>query len=176
MAVWVWNFLFYSFGGYLLEKWFAHRTHAEKTTRKCLLLLPLCPVYGLGVTAVLALPEALRGGFRLILVGAVVTTAVEYAVHWAYETFLNVKFWDYTGARGNLRGRVCLRFTAAWGILSAAAIWLFQPLLDALTSRIPPAATFAMILMLTADAVCSARVLYLTHDTESLHLRTLRQA
>lgn len=55
-----WDFLFYSFGGYLLEKWFAKRTGAEKQTRKGLILLPLCPVYGLAMATVLALPAPAR--------------------------------------------------------------------------------------------------------------------
>ena len=46
---WFWLFLFYSFGGYLLEKAFAYATAAPLQVRKCLLLLPLCPVYGLGM-------------------------------------------------------------------------------------------------------------------------------
>ena len=46
-----WEFFFYSFAGYLLEKGFARRTHASQQIRKGLLLLPLCPVYGLGMVA-----------------------------------------------------------------------------------------------------------------------------
>ena len=51
----LWYFWIYSFLGYLLEKLFAKVTHAEKQCRKCFLLLPMCPVYGLGMLAVLAL-------------------------------------------------------------------------------------------------------------------------
>lgn len=176
MAVWFWEFLFYSFGGYLLERWFARRTHAEKQTRKCMLLLPLCPVYGLGMTAVLAMPESWQTFPWLILTGAVVTTAVEYAVHWGYGVLLGVQFWDYSTVRGNLRGRVCLPFSLAWGVLTAAAIWSIQPLLVPIITRIPPGVTYAAILLFTTDAVCSARVLLVTRDTESLHLKNLRKA
>lgn len=176
MAVWFWEFLFYSFGGCLLEKWFAHHTHAEKQTRKCMLLLPLCPVYGLGVTAVLATPENWRALPWLILTGAVVTTAVEYAVHWGYGTLLGVQFWDYSSVRGNLRGRVCLPFSLAWGLLTAVAVLGIQPLVQPVVSRIPPAVTYAAVLLFTADAVCSARVLSVTRDPEALHLKSLRRA
>ena len=54
----LWFFWMYSFGGYLLERAFAALTRAERRERKCFLLLPLCPVYGLGMLAVLALPES----------------------------------------------------------------------------------------------------------------------
>ena len=52
----LWRFWLYSFLGYLLEKAFAAATASPHQTRKCFLLLPLCPVYGLAVLAVLALP------------------------------------------------------------------------------------------------------------------------
>ena len=44
---WFWYFLFYSFLGFLLEVGYAWWTGGS-LDRKCLLLLPLCPVYGLG--------------------------------------------------------------------------------------------------------------------------------
>ena len=56
MARWLWIFWIYSFLGYGLEKVFAAATHSPNQGRKCFLLLPLCPVYGLGMLAVLALP------------------------------------------------------------------------------------------------------------------------
>lgn len=175
MATWFWLFLFYSFLGYLLEKVFARAVHAPNQRRKCFLLLPLCPVYGLGMVAVLATPPAWRSGLWLILTGAVVTTAVEYAVHWAYETFLGVRFWDYSAVRGNWNGRVCLPFTLAWGVLTAMAVWLIQPLLGALAARIPAGITWAALLIFTVDAVCTARFLSATHDVEALRLGGFRQ-
>lgn len=174
MTVWFWYFIAYSFLGYLLEKWFARRTRAEKQTRKCFLLLPLCPVYGLAVAVVLALPPDLLRLPWGVLTGAVVTTAVEYAVHWAYDTLLRVRFWDYSAVRGNLNGRVCLPFTLAWGALTVVAVWVVQPSVAWLVSRIPAAATYGMLLVFTADAVCSAFFLARTHDTEALHFRTKR--
>jgi len=173
MAAWFWYFIFYSFAGYLLERWFAVWTKAEKQARKCFLLLPLCPVYGLGLTAVLGLPEPLRRWPWLIVSAAVVTTAVEYAVHWAYEVFLGVHFWDYSAVKGNFRGRICLPFSLAWGLLSAVALLIFQPLLERWVPRVPAAVTYAALLLTTLDAVCSAQYLRMTHDPEGLRLGTL---
>ena len=73
MEVWLWYFWIYSFLGYLLEKAFAVATKAERRERKCFLLLPMCPVYGLGMAAVLALPASWRQGAWMILAGGGVT-------------------------------------------------------------------------------------------------------
>lgn len=60
---WLWLFCLYSFLGYLLEKIFAAVTGSRHQVRKCFLLLPLCPVYGLAMLAVLHLPADLTRGF-----------------------------------------------------------------------------------------------------------------
>ena len=142
----LWFFWFYSFGGYLVERAFAAATRAERRERKCFLLLPLCPVYGLGMLAVLALPEAWR------------------------QAFLGVRFWDYSQVPGNLRGRVCLPFTLAWGLLTALTVWYVHPLAAALAARIPAWATFGFLMLFSVDAVCSAQFLRVTHDVEELRI------
>ncbi len=164
----LWYFWIYSFLGCLVEKSFAAATGAKRRERKCLLLLPLCPVYGLAMAAVLAVPEGYRRGLWLPAVGAVAATAVEYAVHWACEAFLGVRFWDYSRTPANLGGRICLPFTLAWGPLSAATVWLVHPAVSFLASCIPPAVTYGALLLFTVDAVCSARFLRVTHDVEGL--------
>ena len=169
MARWLWYFWMYSFLGFLLEKLFAAVTHAERQERKCFLLLPMCPVYGLGMLAVLALPTAwTRALTALVLWGGLTATVVEYAVHWAYERFWGVRFWDYSGVFGNLRGRVCLPFSLAWGLLTAAAVRLVHPTVAALAAQIPTVWTYGFLLFFIAVAVCTARLLWETHYLEEM--------
>ena len=168
MARWLWIFWIYSFLGYGLEKLFAAVTHAPNQGRKCFLLLPLCPVYGLGMLAVLALPPEHQEGLWLVVWGGLAATAVEYAVHWAYDTFLHVRFWDYSRVWGNLHGRVCLPFTAAWGVLTALAVRWVQPEVEALAARVPGEVTYLCLLVFTADALVYARLLWVTGDVELL--------
>ena len=164
----LWVFWIYSFGGYLVERAFAAATRAERRERKCFLLLPLCPVYGLGMLAVLALPESWRQGPWLIAAGAAAATAVEYAVHWAYETFLGVEFWDYSHIPGNLGGRICLPFTLAWGLLVWAAVRFVQPGAEALAAGVPAWLTYVCLLVFTADLVCSLWFLRVTGDLRGM--------
>ena len=63
MSLALWTFWTYSFFGYLLERGYAAAAHGAQQARKGFLLLPMCPVYGLGALAVLALPAALTDGF-----------------------------------------------------------------------------------------------------------------
>ena len=170
-----WFFSAYSFLGYGLEKAYARLTRSSRQTRKGFLLLPLCPVYGLAMMALLAMPPTLRIGWALPVTGAVVCTAVEYAVHWFYDAVFSVRFWDYSGVPGNWRGRVCLPFSLAWGLLSALAVLWVQPLVEAAALVLPPLAGYGLLLLLTADVLLSSQLLYRTHDTELLSLRRLRR-
>ena len=95
-------------------------------------------------------------------------TLSEDVVHWGYERFLGVRFWDYSKVWGNVHGRVCLPFTLIWGVLTAMAVRLFQPGIAAFVETIPAAVTYACLLLFTADTVCSARFLWVTHDVEGL--------
>lgn len=164
----LWYFWIYSFLGYLLEKVFAKATHAELQGRKCFLLLPLCPVYGLGMLAVLALPPVCKEGIWLVVYGGLAATMVEYAVHWVYDRFLHVQFWNYAQMPGNLHDRVCLPFTIAWGVLTALAVWWVQPGVTALADRVPKEITYLCLLVFTVDALVSARFLWVTGDVEAL--------
>lgn len=168
MALVLWRFWTYSFLGYLLEKAYAAAVSAEQQTRKCLLLLPLCPVYGLGALAALALPPESAGSLTgWALWGAFAATAVEYAVHWWYETLLGVRFWDYTGLPGNLHGRVCLLFSLAWWML-LIPLPRVDAWLASLFSAVPPPVTWAVLVVFTADSLAAGWVLRRTGDTEAL--------
>ena len=90
-----WYFVLYSFLGFLLEVIYARCTGGRRD-RKCLLVLSLCPVYGLGALAVLALPPfVLNRPLLLMALGGAAATAVEYAMALFYEDCLGVSFWDY---------------------------------------------------------------------------------
>lgn len=167
MAVWFWIVWLFSFGGWVLERAFAALTRSPRQRRRCLWVEPLCPVYGLGMVAVLALPTRWLAGWRLVFWGGLTATAVEYLCHWWGETFLGVRFWDYTGLPGQLRGRVCLPFSLAWGLLLDPAVRLARWAV-CWAAEIPAPVTWAVLMFFTADALCSLRFLSQTHDLEAM--------
>lgn len=171
MTEWFWNFTVYSFFGYLLERLFAAAVRSDNQVRRCFWLLPLCPVYGLAVTAVLALPPQLLQLPWLPLCGGILTTAVEYTVHWVYDRALGVQFWDYSPLPFQIHGRVCLSFSMAWGVLVTAAVLFIQPALDTLNSAIPAALTLTAMLLVTADGLVTVRYLAETKDVTFTVLR-----
>ncbi len=169
-----WYFVIYSFLGYLLERAFAVLTRAKNRVRKCFLISPLCPVYGLAMTAMLALgAQEIDGFWRRYLFCAVIATAVEYLTHFFYETVFSVHFWDYSDTKLDWNGRVCLPFSLIWGFLATLALAALQPTLTLFVQKFSPPFTLACIFFLALDAIYTARVLYLGRDVELLGYRAL---
>ena len=166
--LWFWYFILYSFLGFLLEVAYARLTHG-RPQRKCLLLLPLCPVYGLGACGILLLPAAVRANPALLFCfGALTATAAEYAAALLYERLLGVSFWDYRGLPGNLHGRVCLPFSLAWGLLALPLVYRVHPAAERLAAALPVPLTRALFLLCAADCIATAAALRISGDVACL--------
>ena len=170
MSRWFLCFLVYSFLGFCLEKIFAVAVRSRERVRKCFLLLPLCPVYGLAMILCVALAGGERGFLRLALIGGAVSTAAEYLVHLFYDRVFAVRFWDYSRLPWHLRGRICPQFAAVWGVLSALSLYLIQPPLERLIDMVPSGVSFALWLALAADCIISGALLLEERDTQLLAL------
>lgn len=163
------QFLFYSFAGFVLELFFARFIHAKKQDRKCMLFLPLCPVYGLGAVMIAHLPAFIQSNPPLLfLFGAAAATAAEYGFDWFYETVLGVRFWDYSALPLNLNGRVCLVFSLIWGLLALALSAWVHPWVTGWLSAIPDSLTSGVALLFSADTLLTVILLRVTRDTTSL--------
>ena len=151
--IWVWNFILYSFFGFLLEVAYARAT-GGRGDRKSLLVLPLCPVYGVGAC--------------LFLLGGLAATAAEYGMAILYERGLGVSFWDYTGLPGSIQGKICLPFSLAWGALALPLIYFVHPAVARLTALIPPGVTWTAAATVAADMAVSGVLMKVTGNRDCL--------
>lgn len=173
MSYWFTCFLLYSFLGYCLEKLFALAVHSDRQVRKCFLLLPLCPVYGLAMVAVLLVTVPALPFWIRVVMGAVICTGIEYLVHLFYDKVFHTQFWDYSDLSFHIGGRVCPHFAIIWGILSTVAVEYIHPMLSVIAGAAPSAAVYALWLLLAADCVFTSSLLLRSHDTELLSLSAL---
>ncbi len=151
-----WQLLLYSFFGFLFEIAFARLIRHPKRDRKCHLILPICPVYGLGALAILLLPEWVKASpVLLYLGGALTATAVEWALAVFYEKAARAPFWDYSALPWNLQGRVCLIFSLFWGLLALPLVYWVEPFLAPRLALIPDAFTIPAALFYLGDAATS---------------------
>ena len=162
-------FFYYSFVGFLIELAYARLTHGPKQDRKCLLFLPLCPVYGLGTCLILAMPPfLLHRPVAVFVGGALLATLAEYAVALFYDVAVGVRFWDYSDRPGNLSGRVCPLYTLFWGVLALALVYVLQPLSAPLLAHVPGWLTGLGFLLFAADGLVSLWLLHRARDTAVL--------
>ena len=167
--LWFWRFILYSFLGFLLEVAFARATNSAKQDRKCLLILPLCPVYGFGAQLILYLAERLNAGpLGVMVIGFLSASAAEYLMSLLYDYALGVEFWDYSGLPLNLDGRVCLLFSAIWTVLALALVYWAAPWVDQFIVRIPAALGVPMMILLISDLLVSSIALRRTGTTDVL--------
>ena len=165
---WLWYFIIYSFCGFLLEVAFARAIHHPKRDRKCLLLLPLCPVYGLGACLILWLVPMVRSPLWVALAGGLAATGAELLMGAFYRFVLGVEFWDYAGMPGSLGGLVCPVFSACWTVLGLVLVYAVHPLVQTFTALLPAWLGPPALILLAADALVSSVALRRTGTTEVL--------
>lgn len=89
---------------------------------------PLCPIYGHGALIVLL---CLHGGcenplFTFIL-GAVLTSMVEYITSYVMEKLFHMRWWDYSHYKYHINGRVCLLNSTLFGLACVFLCHLANP-------------------------------------------------
>ena len=164
----IWYLLIYSFLGYLLEVGYAKLVHGRGSGRKCLLLLPLCPVYGVGAVAIVALSGAHPQPMWVMGVGFGAATVVELLFGLYYKYVLGVAFWNYSKIRWNVGGLVCLPFSLAWSGLALALVYTVHPIVKSCVSALPTAFTVPVWIVLGADCLISSIALKREKNTAVL--------
>lgn len=164
----IWYLLIYSFLGYLLEVGYAKLVHGRGSGRKCLLLLPLCPVYGVGAVAIVALSGAHPQPMWVMGVGFGAATVVELLFGLYYKYVLGVAFWNYSQIRWNVGGLVCLPFSLAWSGLALALVYTVHPIVKSCVSALPTAFTVPVWIVLGADCLISSIALKREKNTAVL--------
>ena len=165
----LWYGLFYSVVGFLVEVAFARLTKAPKQDRKCHLLLPVCPVYGLGAVAILLLPQWILDQPLLLAPAAMVAaTAAEYLMALFYQHVWKVSFWDYSQLPMNVNGRVCLLFSAFWGVLAFPLVYGLQPGVERVVALLPNGLLIPVLMVLAVDKALTGHLLRRQRDTRAL--------
>ncbi len=164
----MWYFVIYSFFGCLLE-WSYARVTGGRHRRRCFRVLPLCPVYGLGALAILAIARWTQlSGLWLLAACGVAASGVEYLMAVVYERGFGVSFWDYSARRGNVHGRICPAFSTIWGILALVLVEWIHPGVVRFVRCVPEPLSAMMALLLAADSLHTAAVLYRERSADSL--------
>ena len=89
---------------------------------------PYLPVYGIGGLLLMIFFHTKRKHPVLVFTcSAFLCTVVEYVTAVWLEYKWGVRWWDYSGAFGNIDGKICLLCSVGFGIGGVLLICVFQP-------------------------------------------------
>lgn len=180
---WSFAFLACSFLGWIFETTFVWRQTGQFTNRGYLTVLgpfdhylpalrdvpllgslpmffglPIIEMYGLGGVIIIATLHSQRTHpVRVFCFGFVVLTLFELAASYLSTFLLHREFWDYSTDYVNFQGRICLRSSMAWGILSVMTIDVLDPFLDRVYEHQRGRRFFkvALVVLMAYAAVCA---------------------
>ena len=160
-------FLFYSFGGWVVEVIF-HAVTLGKVINRGFLNGPVCPVYGFGVLSVFALLNTLQSGGHqmsegmIFLFGTVLATAVELVAGWLLDVCFHARWWDYSNKPLNFHGYICLYAAVGFGIAGVLWICVLEAPLTRLWKRLSPKVRLGLntLLLLLFAADCAAALIF----------------
>ena len=174
-------FFVYGFLGWCTEVIFA-AFKQHRFVNRGFLHGPICPIYGVGVTLVIACLEAFQSNLLLLYISSVIlVTVLEGVTGWAMDKLFHNKWWDYSKLPFNIGGYVCLLFSLIWGVACVFIVYFVHPLIHQVLSLIPHTAGIALIailgIALLSDMIVTTSAIVkfnqylelLKHITDELH-------
>lgn len=121
------NFVFYSFFGWIIEEiysLFALGYFKEEG----FLSIPFKPMYGIAVCILILFYYKFKiNNLFFVLLCIIVPTAVEFISGYLLKHIFNLEFWCYDNKYFNYKGLICLKFTICWTVLSYLTVRYIQP-------------------------------------------------
>ena len=174
-------FFVYGFLGWCTEVIFA-AFKQHRFVNRGFLNGPICPIYGVGVTLVVACLEAFQSNLLLLYLSSVILiTVLEGVTGWAMDKLFHNKWWDYSKLPLNIGGYVCLLFSLIWGVACVVIVYFIHPLIHQMLSWIPHIIGLVLIVILAAaliaDVIVTSSAILkfnqylerLKHITDELH-------
>lgn len=141
-------FFVYGFLGWCSEVGFA-AFKEHRFVNRGFLNGPICPIYGVGVTIVIAFLTPYKDNLILLYVSSVIlVTLLEGITGWAMDKIFHNKWWDYSEQTFNIGGYVCLLFSLVWGVACVAIMDFIHPLIHKLLTYIPHTLGIVLIVLL----------------------------
>lgn len=161
----VWLFVVGAFLGDVVETIFCRVTAGVWMSRSSLVWGPFSVVWGLALVlaAVLLRGSERKSESRIFWFGVILGGAYEYVCSAVTELLFGTVFWDYSGFKFNLGGRINLLYCFFWGIAAVAWIRYGYPLvakgMNKLKTYIRPWMTAALAVFMAVNMGMSALAL-----------------
>lgn len=157
-------FIVYSFFGWICETIYCSILD-EQYVNRGFLLGPFCPIYGAGALIVIIFLSPVAENIIILFISAMFFTSIlEYITGVLLEAIFNLKWWDYSSYKFNIKGRVCLLNSILFGILSVVTIKFINPIVVEMIKYIS---------LSTIILICNFLIIYFLIDTIITFYRVL---
>lgn len=141
-------FFVYGFLGWCSEVGFA-AVKERRFVNRGFLNGPICPIYGVGVSIVVAFLTPIKSNlFLLYITSVILVTLLEGVTGWAMDKIFHNKWWDYSDMPLNIGGYVCLTFSLVWGVACVVIMDFIHPFIHYLLTFIPHTLGIVLIVLL----------------------------
>lgn len=150
-------FFIYSILGHLLETIYYPKVNSG------ILYAYWTPIYGFGVLLILLIynfiksktTNRLKRIILLFIISAISISILEALGGNLIEFCFNKIFWNYEYEKYNFGKYSSLKMSIIWGISSILIIYIINPLLNVIITKIPKWLTLTLCLLLVVDLVCT---------------------
>lgn len=141
-------FILYAFLGWCVEMVYSAKIKGEFVNRG-FLNGPFCPVYGFGAIAIIIIIKPFEDNIIFLIIGCLfLPSFIEYITGFILEKLFNTTWWNYSDTKFNLKGRICLKFSIIWFLVSLLIILFIHPyIIEPIVNFIP--ITYGFIIMYT---------------------------
>lgn len=120
-------FFVYAFLGWVCESIYCSVGN-KRIINRGFLNGPLCPIYGIGALVIILLLQKYKNSVvSVFTIGLIITSILEYITGYILEKLFNTKWWDYSKRPFNINGRVCIKNSVLFGILSVVVVEIIHP-------------------------------------------------
>lgn len=93
-------------------------------------------LYGIGAVIITVFSKYFnKNKVTIFIAGFIIGAVTEYLSSFLVEAVMNTRWWDYSGYILNINGRICLLYSAFWGILTPLVMKINESI-DRLINRI----------------------------------------
>lgn len=139
----IFYFFLYSAIGWFVESIYCS-VAAKKWINRGFLKGPICPIYGTGAVVMMFFIVPFshytdKWYWNTLLVfalGMVLCDIVEFITSYIMEKLFNARWWDYSGKKFNIQGRICLMHTFYWGLASVVFVQIAHSYIYELLNRL----------------------------------------
>lgn len=157
-------FMIYSMLGYLCEI-VCSSIKQKKLVNRGFLFGPYCPIYGVGSLFILFLLLRFKEDpVAVFILGAIITSALEYVTSFILEKIFHNKWWDYSDEKFNIHGRIFLFNSLLFGFGSLIIIYTGERLITQVLGLLSPLVmniiAYSLLVVFVLDVIYSSIIAY----------------